>query len=400
MTEKPANPSFRIATPSGLAAAMRDARSRTLSLFERFAAAGLDTADQVPYLAIVNPPLWELGHVSWFGELFLLREAASSNPGSARYPSLLDGSDRWFDSNAVPHRTRWSLNLPGTAAIKTYCRDVFERTLDKLDQAGQDNAALYAYRLSLAHEDMHGEAFAYTLQTLGISAPFVLASADCDIASPMEIRYSGGEFCLGSEPDQGFVFDNEKWAHPVTVPPFAIDSSLISNAQYAAFVEDGGYEQAALWPDSAGAWLARQQRAAPRYWRRVDGDWYVERFGSLVSLRPEEPVRHVNLHEAQAFCRWAGRRLPGEGEWEFAARSGNRDFRWGDLWEWTRSPFEPYPGFTSDAYREYSVPWFKTHQVLRGASFATQTRMRSPVYRNFFMPHRDDLFAGFRTCAL
>ncbi len=398
--EQPCMTSFREATPEQLAAAMLDARSYTLALFDCFAAVGLDALDRVPFIPIVNPPLWELAHVAWFSELFLLRNASSSNPATALYPSLLAGSDDCFDSNGVPHRARWALNLPGTAALKTYCRDVFEGVLDKLSRVDNDNAALYPYRLALAHEDMHGEAFAYTLQTLDVPAPPQLAAPVVATGSAAEIRFAGGTIYLGGQPDQGFVFDNEKWAHPVVVPAFTIDSGLISNAQYAAFVEDGGYETPALWRDPAADWLTRQNRAAPRYWRRDDGAWRCVRFGMTVSLHPDEPVRHVNAYEAQAYCLWAGRRLPTEAEWEFTALSGSAAFRWGDLWEWTSSPFVPYPGFAPDAYREYSAPWFKTHRVLRGASFATQARMRSPVYRNFFMPHRHDLFAGFRTCAL
>ncbi len=205
---------------------------------------------------------------------------------------------------------------------------------------------------------------------------------------------------LGSKPDDGFVFDNEKWAHPIFVPAFTIDSTLVSNAQYMEFVLDGGYEKSPFWNAAAHKDLIQKARLAPRYWVRDGEHWRSTRFGMPTALPPDEPVRHVSLYEAQAYCAWAGRRLPSEAEWTFAALSGDALFCWGDLWEWTSSPFEPYPGFAPDAYREYSAPWFKTHQVLRGASFATQPRMRSAAYRNFYMPEQDDIFVGFRTCSV
>lgn len=389
--------SFRTATPEQLAAAMQDARSRTLALFDHFVMAGMDVSARVPQLPIVNPPLWELPHIAWFSELFVLREAPYSNPAAARRPSLHPNGDSWFDSNTVPHFARWTLNLPDVAALKAYCSEVLARTLDKLRHDAGDESALYPYRLVLAHEDMHGEAFAYTLQTLGLTAPQEFTTQGDTTWPQSDIHFPGGQISLGSPPENGFVFDNEKWAHAVAVPAFAMDGTLISNAQFLAFVEDGGYENSSLWSSAARAWLARMPRLAPRYWALEAGQWRIERFGITVALPLNEPVRHVNLHEAQAYCRWAGRRLPTEVEWEFAATSGHPDFRWGDLWEWTASAFEPYPGFAADAYREYSAPWFKTHQVLRGASFATQPRMHAAAYRNFYQPERDDIFVGFRT---
>ncbi|MHB1677308.1 MAG: selenoneine synthase SenA [Sulfuriferula sp.] len=394
------NSSFRSASPEQLAAALRDTRNYTLALFDCFILAGMDALDRVPYLPIVNPPLWELAHIAWFSELFVLREAPLSNPAAARYPSLLAEGDAWFDSNTVAHRSRWTLSLPSTAVLKNYCHDVFERILDKLMSTANDEAAMYPYRLALAHEDMHGEAFAYTLQTLGVAAPRHLLVQVATAGPQIDIRFPGGTIKLGSNPSRGFVFDNEKWAHPIVVSAFTIDSTLVSNAQYMEFVQDSGYEKTSFWSIPGRAWLAQQERASPRYWQRYAGQWRCERFGMQMALSPSEPVRHVSLYEAQAYCLWARRRLPTEAEWEFASLSGNQTFRWGKLWEWTSSLFEPYPGFAPDAYREYSAPWFKTHQVLRGASFATQPRMRAPTYRNFYLPERNDLFVGFRTCAL
>jgi EgtB-related family protein len=138
----------------------------------------------------------------------------------------------------------------------------------------------------------------------------------------------------------------------------------------------------------------------PAGWQRDGERWNCRRFGRRIALPGHEPVRHVSLYEAQAYCAWAGRRLPTEAEWEYAARSGHAAWHWGDLWEWTSSPFEPYQGFSADAYREYSAPYFGTHQAVRGASFATPLRLRSPAFRNFYLPQRNDMFVGFRTCAL
>jgi iron(II)-dependent oxidoreductase len=395
--------SFRHAGPDRLASMLRDARHYTLALFDAMEDAGYADAARVPRLPIVNPPLWELGHTAWFAEWFVLRNATSSRPGDADGHSLLTRGDDWFDSSLVAHRTRWALDLPGPGAIRTYCDEVLERILERLAGEADDDAALYPYRLALAHEDMHGEALLYTMQTLGLALRSDMVGTLPAPKPAGEIGLKGGNFMRGGDQSRGFVFDNEKEAAGCRVAPFAIDASLVSNARYLAFVEDGGYQDARHWSEAGRAWLMQSAQLAPRYWRRDDkggdGGWRQLRFGRREMLVPDAPVRHLSLHEAQAWCRWAGRRLPLEAEWEFAAASGHPEFEWGKLWEWTATPFLPYAGFAPDRYLEYSAPWFGTRQVLRGASFATPARFRSPAFRNFFTPERDDIFVGFRSCA-
>jgi ergothioneine biosynthesis protein EgtB len=204
----------------------------------------------------------------------------------------------------------------------------------------------------------------------------------------------------GSLPS-GFVFDNEKWAHDVSVPEFEIDSQAVSWAQYAEFVEDGGYDDGNWWSNEGWAWLQREGRRVPRHVDQMRGGVLQQRFGRLVRVPLAQPALHVSWYEADAWCRWAGRRLPTEVEWEAAALAGaSRGHRWGEVWEWTATTFRPYPGFSPDPPRERSQRAFGSHKVLRGASFATPGRLRHPKYRRFEMPQRDDLFSGFRSCAV
>jgi iron(II)-dependent oxidoreductase len=399
---------FRSAGPKDLAAALQDARHYTLALFDIFAAAGYDRAENVPRLSIINPPLWELGHTAWFAEWFVLREASGSQPGEAEGNSLLARGDDWFDSGNVAHRSRWTLDLPGPGALKTYCAEVLDRMLERLARAPDDDAALYPYRLALAHEDMHGEALLYTLQTLGVTvdpAWFRQVAPGQTAGTQGQIAFAGGRFLRGGEQARGFVFDNERDAAWCRVAPFTIDAGLVSNGAFLDFMRAGGYQRPEFWSEAGRAWLMTQERSAPRYWRREGEDgWQTVMLGHAMELDPGQPVRHVTLHEAQAYCAWAGRRLPTETEWEFAAKAspeaGQPAFSWGRLWEWTASSFLPFAGFEADRYREYSAPWFGTRQTLRGASFATPARLRSAHFRNFFTPERDDIYSGFRTCAL
>jgi iron(II)-dependent oxidoreductase len=325
-----------------------------------------------PRLAIVNPPLWELGHVGWFQERWCLRTAK----GGAPVDSILQGADALYDSSAVAHDTRWDLPLPGIAATRRYLDDVLERVCERLAREPANPALRYYAQLCLFHEDMHAEAFHYTRQTLGYPDP--CGERPPPVDGRADEAFDGGRLVRGARPGEGFAFDNEKWQHEVDVAPFRISRSVVSNAEYAAYVEQGG-------------------GTPPRYWKKESGAWQARRFERWAPLAPDEPVLHVSAYEAEGFCRWAGRRLPTEAEWELGARSGR--LAPGGVWEWTASAFLPYPGFFPDPYEDYSRPWFGTHRALRGASFSTPPRLARPSFRNFYTPERADVFCGFRTCA-
>jgi gamma-glutamyl hercynylcysteine S-oxide synthase len=357
-----------------------------------------DAQWQVPQLAIVNPPRWELGHVGWFMEHWCLRR------GDRRRPSLLAAADRWYDSSTVPHAARWQLPLPSRADTRAYVAEVLERTLAQLAREADDDASLYPYRLALYHEDMHDEAWVLMRQALGYPRPALAACAPVT-AAPVVQRdgeVAGGRFIQGVAAGAGFRFDNEGEPHAVEVAPFAIAVRPVSNAEFAVFVAAGGYRDDRWWDGAGLAWRVASGAAHPQAWRRVDDGWQQREFDQWRPLDPQAPVRHVNAWEAEAWCRWAGRRLPTESEWEFAATCGAID-PWSHpqnlLWEWTATDFAPYPGFVPGPYRDYSQPWFHTHRVLRGASFATPPRLRAAQFRNFYTPQRRDMLVGFRTCA-
>lgn len=332
-----------------------------------------------PKLAIVNPPLWEIGHAGWFQEHWCLRWPIGENSATSLAPSILPNADELYDSSNVAHDTRWDLPLPSLAATRAYLNQVLERTLQRLACEPDNERLRYFVRLATLHEDMHAEALHYTHQTLGYPDPTagVRPLQEIGQGSDPDLEFEGGMFRLGAEHDEGrFAFDNEKWAHDVELAPFAIAVRAVTNGEYVEYVKEAG--------------------AAPRYWQKFDGVWHERRFDTMRRLDPDAPVRHVDWNEAQAYCRWAGRRLPTEAEWTRAAG----EMHWGDVWEWTASTFAPFPGFSADPYADYSQPWFHTHKVLKGASFATPRRLVHPAFRNFFVAERADVFAGFRTCTL
>ena len=416
------SPLMRRAGRGVLSLALMDARNHTLQLFGQFQAAlqGVDFA--VPQLPAINPPLWELGHVGWFQEWWIgrnLQRAAGNrcDPQHTRLASIEPHADRWWNSAQVPHASRWSLDLPAAPSIRAYLLDTLESTLELLEKTDDSDDALYFYRLCLFHEDMHSEAMVMTAQTLGLPLEkhFLTAFSPAPLVlrEPMlipAVRWQMGiqECCAAGSGEAGFAFDNEKAQHAIDVPAFEIDAQAVTWAQFVEFVSDGGYDDRALWHPEGWQWLqaltAAEGRRGPCFVEQIgvaSGAVLQTRFGQSHRMLGHQPALHVSWWEADAWCRWAGRRLPTEVEWEVAASTAaRRGFRWGDVWEWTGTTFKPYPGFAADPYTEYSQPWFGDHKVLRGGSFATRARMKHPKYRNFYQPERDDVFCGFRSCAL
>jgi iron(II)-dependent oxidoreductase len=459
------------AQPGELARQMREFRARTLALV-----ADLDDRQMIgPRLAMVNPPLWEVGHVAWFQEFWILRHLKKQRP-------LLENGDRLYNSTDVAHDTRWELLLPARRETLRYMQNVLDQSIGLIDAArGFSQEELYFYLLALFHEGMHAEALSYTRQTLGYPAPNLeeQRSKPPRPGGPCsgDVEIPGGKFLIGATPDFPFLFDNEKWAHEVEIKPFRVARAPVTNGEFLAFVEDHGYRQERFWSPGGWRWLEsggapelkrsfakffnralengaeisefNERLEQPIYWQRgAGGTWQQRVFDQFVPLREHLPVVHISWYEAEAYCNWAGRRLPTEAEWE-AAASGTLDessgrlnprrryFPWGgeaptleranldwhagglvevdahpdgdsalgcrqmigNIWEWTAENFSPYPGFSSDPYKEYSAPWFGTHKVLRGGCWATSSLLIRNTWRNFYTPDRRDVWAGFRTCA-
>ncbi len=403
--------STRSAGREVLSLALMDARNHTLALL-----AQLESKAQPESLAAgaaAVSPWWIAGHLGWFAEYWIgrntLRHLGPACPFDApRLASIEPQADPcWHPALSQPQDPR-SAVAPASTALRSYMLETLESTLELLEKAGDGDDALHFYRLALLHEDLRGEQLIDRAQAWGV--PLGLALPDgAQPRGPLVIPAT--RWMLGTAPG-GFALDIERPAHEVAVPEFEIDAQPVTWAQFVEFVDDSGYDRAELWQPAGWAWLQAlaqgEGRRGPRYVEQIgvaSGAVMLTSFGRALRMSGSQPAMHMSWWEADAWCRWAGRRLPAEVEWELAAHSAaRRGFRWGEVHEWTASMLRPWPGFRPDAWSHQSdwdaQPWFGRARVQRGGSFATPARSKHLKHRGFALPERDDGFAGFRSCAL
>jgi iron(II)-dependent oxidoreductase len=405
-------------------AELSEARARLVRMLER-----LDEDALVQqHSPLMSPIVWDVAHVANHEEQWLLRALGA--------PALTGPDvDALYDAFRHPRSTRAHLPLPRPAQALAYAARVREASLAWLRTLPEDSDAPllrggFVFGMVAQHEQQHLETIAATLQLMTASTypPAALARPRPGRAAQCEVFLPGGPMRLGG--DDPWAYDNERPAHTAHVPDFFLDSHPVTNGDYAVFVAAGGYEDARWWTPEGFACVREQGLRHPLFWLpQPDGRWRRRRFGWEEPLPPDEPVQHVSWYEADAYARWAGKRLPTEAEWERAAsglappRAGHANLggdTWGpspvgsypagvtpegvwgllgDVWEWTSSTFDGYLGFQAFPYREYSEVFFGTeYRVLKGGSWATAPVAVRPSFRNWDYPQRRHLFAGFR-CA-
>ena len=355
-----------------IASRLAEARRRTLELIAPLDDEQLNRV----YSPLLSPLAWDLGHIANFEELWLVQTIGGREP-------LHGDLGRFYDAIENPRRTRGELPILRDAELRSYLADVRERTLDVLEdvEIGPDveDRLLrdgFVYEMLIAHEQQHNETMLQLLQMVeGYEVSRGVGHLSPGQASGT-ILIEGGSYEIGA-PANGFAYDNERPRHTVELASFEIDRTPVANAAYIAYMEDTGAEP-------------------PMHWERDPEGWVLTTAGRRVPVDPSHPVLHVSWHEADAFARWAGKRLPTEHEWE-AAHDELTGV--GQVWEWTSSDFLAYPGFEPFPYREYSQVFFgDTYKVLRGGSWATARNVMRSSFRNWDLPERRQIFAGIR-CA-
>ncbi|MFO1325773.1 MAG: SUMF1/EgtB/PvdO family nonheme iron enzyme [Rubrivivax sp.] len=376
-----------------LSLALMDARNLTLRWLDVYEARGL--LDAGPGRAVA----WLAGHAAWYQEWWIGRHPQRSrgehaDPAAPRLPSVQPRADDWFG--------RPDGGAPDATELRPYLADTLDTTLELLAGTADSDDTLHVYRAALLHEDRIGQALGERALMLQLTlqpdpppplpAPTARADREALYLPEAEVR-------LGSERG-GFVPDNERWAHPVAVPAFEIDAQPVSWERFVEFADDGGYDQPGFWSDAGRRWLEASGRRAPRDVEQLRGGLLLQRMGQMQRAAPGQAAVHVTRHEAEAWCRWAGRRLPTEPEWELAAGGArHRGFVLGDVFEWVAGSARPWPGHAPTPGGLDAMPEPGTRGVLRGASRLTPPRWRHPKARRFAAFDDDTPPAGFRSCA-
>ena len=387
-----------------LSLALMDARNQTLSLLACFEAAAKEGRDLSR--DGFEPPARVAGQVAWLAEWWIGRHPQRALGPQApadglRLGSLHPGADGWFGPAG---QGPW----PDLDEVRGYMLEQLESTLDLLDRAEETDPSLYFFRVALLHEDARTEQLVAQAQALGL--PLSLRPPQ-PWAWREALHLPAVRWRLGS-PEAGFAPALERPQQTVDVPAFEIDPQPVSWAQFIEFIDDGGYDRPELWHPEGWQWLQaaslREGRRGPGLVEQIgvaSGAAMQSWFGQPTRMAPSQPVLHVTWWEADAWARWAGRRLPTEVEWEVAAlQATGRGFRWGDVLEWTAGTLRPWPGYQPDAWAMGTpldpAPHWGAARVLRGASVATRQRHKHPRARRFARPEDDRSFTGFRTCAL
>lgn len=378
-----------------LSLALIDARNELLRWLAAFEAGGmLDARHGRP------SPLRRAGGCGWYQEYWISRHVQRQrgehcDAGGLRLASIEPRADAWFGTGAAQSPG------PDPDAVRSYLADTLETTLELLSTTGPGDDALHFFRAALLHEDRACESLAEQAAALDLKAEAGAPWRPLPARPPREALWlPASRHVLGSVPG-GFVPDNERWGHEVQVPEFEIDAQPVDWARYVEFAEDAGYDRRELWSEAGWAWLQAMERRAPRGVEQLRGGAIVLREGRLQRAPAQQPVLHVTRHEAEAWCRWAGRRLPTEPEWELAATTAaTRGFAWGDVFEWVAGSARAWPCHVETPGTLDRMPAPGTAGVLRGASWMTRRRWRHPKARRFAPVAADAMFCGFRSCAV
>ena len=426
---------------SEIASLLGEARERTLLL-----TAVLSDKDlRLQHDALMSPIVWDLGHIGHFEDVWLRENLRSGGTGS-------EGLQGIYNPFENPRAVRDSLPLPSLSECRAYLGDVRRAVLDELGKVELSGGTPllddgFVFRMVLQHEYQHNETILQTLQLKQgdryaaprqLGPPAVAADAPPDGAT---VRFPGGPVTIGTD-DRSAAYDNERPEHIVQMPAFEIDVHPTTNGAYLRFMEAGGYDDPAHWSEAGWAWRDQERLVAPKYWEDGPHGWHERFMDRVVPLDPDRPVVHVCYYEAEAYARWAGKRLPTEFEWEVAAawdpeQGRARPYPWGEdeatpmhanldallfqttpvgaypagqsalgcwdmlgnVWEWTSTAFHGYPDYETFPYPEYSEVFFgDEYKVLRGGSWATRFGAVRNTFRNWDYPIRRQIFSGLR-CA-